>query len=144
VTCLEPDGSEHDHVLTAREFYLLRKVPIIWKGVPTRLAFRHYHQAVPVNHKAMTLLQMAREDTRHEGSTVRGPVFVGGQRTWRYNFAVAGMEHTVAEMMEGVSVQGEVRIRFLGWDLKHRFEPVSYVSCQSVADFVHLKMLLSG
>ncbi len=144
VTCLEPDGSEHGHFLTTREFHILPKIPIVWNGAPTTLAFRHYHQGVPVNHAAMAfphIVGLASHGQLHKALPLRGPVFVGGQSTWFHNFAAVGAEDTIARTIEDVVLQGEVRTGYLGVDFK-RMTMVTYVSCQSVYDFVFLKMLL--
>jgi hypothetical protein len=95
----------------------------------------------------MTLLHTATGETGHKGLDalpLPGPVFIGSQQTWLSSFTVVGMEHKIADMIEGVSFQGEVRTGFLGWNSERWFEPISYVSCQSITDYVLLKMMLSG
>jgi hypothetical protein len=147
VTCIEPDGREYRHFLSAREFGTLLKVEIVWDGVPTTLSLRHCHQGLSINDAAVALMQTAAADDRAgfgKAFSPRGPVFVGGHRTWFYNFAAVGKERDVANRIDHDCLRGEVRTSFIGWNFESGFVPMSCVSCESLADFTFLKMMLSG
>ncbi|MBM6582695.1 hypothetical protein ILT44_21045 [Microvirga sp. BT689] len=146
VLCIDPDGQEYRHFLTFREFRMLSKAKIIWNGAPTTLSFRQCHEGVPINPAATALAQTAGAGDElglSNALPLRGPVFVGGDTCWFKNFDANGTDNDVQTIIDTVSLQGEVRVSFLGWDLTRKFTPVSCVSCQSTADYLLLKIMLA-
>jgi hypothetical protein len=146
VLCIDPDGREYRHFLTFREFRMLAKAKIIWNGAPATLSFRRCHEGAPINHAATALAQTAGAGDElglWNALPLRGPVFVGGDTCWFQNFEANGTDNDLQMIIDTVSLQGAVRVGFLGWDLTRTFTPVSCVSCQSTADYVLLKMMLA-
>jgi hypothetical protein len=140
------DGRDHTHALSLREFRMHARIPVLWDGTSSTLCFRHHHQDVPVNDRAMARLEQAgvlADEELQRIRPLRGDVFIGSHRVWFYHLPVEGKLPEVAARIEHCLSERPTRIELWKIDLDEiPLKLWSYLTSETLADHLLLKMAL--